>query len=89
MKILSGWQWGKDDAIAQINLRKNAEKYPDLQFVAGACNVLIGDLYLKIRDFGNARAAYERVAKNPDAGEYKRLAQQRLDELRKISSRRS
>ena len=59
---LSGWQEGKNAAVAIANLLYWPERYPEMRFAAAACRLQAGDFLLQLGDRDEANRLYALVA---------------------------
>lgn len=77
---MSGWQEGKNAAVAIANLLYWPERYPDMKFAAAACRLQAGDFLLQLGDREEARRHYEVVARSKERPlvAYRDLAKARL-----------
>ncbi|MGH8651206.1 MAG: hypothetical protein ACREUI_00340 [Burkholderiales bacterium] len=80
LNILSEWQIDKNTSAARANLRRSARHFPDLRFIAAACFLKIGDLYVFEGNINEAKFSYLKVAedKSSDMTRYRVLAEERL-----------
>ncbi|MBI5203159.1 MAG: hypothetical protein HY925_16330 [Elusimicrobia bacterium] len=85
LRILSGWQLGKDEFRARENLREQLD-LGDFKFVEAACMIKLGDLAVDRTDFPEARFYYMTVQANltPDLAAYRALADVRLKQLKPV-----
>jgi hypothetical protein len=80
LNILSGWQIDKNTSTARANLLTNAQSFPNLRFIAAACFLKIGDLYVTEGDLKAAKSSYLKVAEDKSSAiaPYRVLAEERL-----------
>ena len=83
LRGLSGWQEGKNAAVAISNLLYWPERYPEMAFAAAACRLQAGDFLLQLGDRDEAGRLYALVAaaKGRDLSQYRALAEARLTAL--------
>ncbi|MBI5201102.1 MAG: hypothetical protein HY925_05920 [Elusimicrobia bacterium] len=83
LRGLSGWQEGKNAAVAISNLLYWPERYPEMKFASAACRLQAGDFLMQLGDRDEAGRLYALVAadKSRDLAEYRALAGARLTAL--------
>ncbi|MBI4345943.1 MAG: hypothetical protein HY553_03755 [Elusimicrobia bacterium] len=83
LRGLSGWQEGKNAAVAISNLLYWPERYPEMRHAAAACRLQAGDFLLQLGDVAEAQRLYALVSadKSRDLKPYRALAQARLGAL--------